>query len=1256
MMHRRVLFAGFAFVAVLLWLAAGRVRADKPPEPSRNGLAAPAPAKEFPTQGLLPKEEIGALRFLAKNPQFDGRDVVVAIFDSGVDPGAPGLQTTSDGKPKIIDMIDGTGSGDVDTATVREPKQNVVEGLTGRKLKLDPSWVKPGRKFHLGMKRAYDFFPDELVPRLRRERRKTFDEKQRACETALRRQLADFDAKHPKPDAPQKLHRADLDARLKQLLTLERQYDDPGPIFDCVVFHNGQAWQAVVDTDEDGDLAEEKLLTNYRDCRKYGTFGGGAQLNFGVNIYDEGRTLSLVADCNPHGTHVSGIVAGHFPKQPELCGIAPGAQIVVVKIGDSRLGSMETGAGLIRGLSAVVRNKCDLVNMSYGEPSSRHNAGRLCELLAEVVHKHGVIFVSSAGNAGPALSTVGAPGGTTAGILGVGAYVSPAMMEAGYTLRQRLGEMPYTWTSRGPTMDGDPGVSVFAPGGAIAPVPNWTLQPSMLMNGTSMASPNCCGGVALLLSGLKASKVKYSPYSVRRALENTARPIATGDPFTQGAGLIQVDRAFDQLSKFASAAGELLRFDVNVAAHGSVRGIYLRERHATRRPTTTNVSVRPVFAENAKNEEKLSFEMRIALRATQPWVEVGEHLVLTHGGKTFEVQVDPTELPEGAHFAEIQGFDAHYPARGPLFRVPITVILPDKVEDQGGLEFADIVPFRPGSVARQFLAVPRGATWMDVSLICRAKSPRRFMLHTVQCRDGMSFRETEQKEMLSLEPEKEIVRSAAVTGGRTLELCLAQFWSSLGESVIDYRVKFRGLAPDRHEVTLTPDEPLARVEVTALTGEETFSPSARLDTLRRVVPPAEAVIRPMSEERDRLPDGRVEHELVLTYRFEKSEPGGVTPRFPLNDQLLYDSDFGTQLWLLFDSGKRRVATGDVFPKPVQVAKGPHVLKFQLRHSEVERLERLKEMPLLLEQPLASPITLGVFSSRPAAVADGVRVATRSLHADEQAVLYVKAPAPGQVPGGLPGGEVVVGTITYGKAATGQSGAGDRPGGYPLRFVVPPKPTEAPSKSAPAVGGASAPKDPKAKIDPLPALVDKLHRCDAEEKREERLSQIVAAADAVITQIDTTKLAQHLGTNPPADDESAAAERKRMEQMRDTLCDALYRKGRALGYMELPEVVAKTPIADKAAHDKAFEATFAELRRWADTTDAKHYLLHVRRDRRAGRAGLALELLNRHLANAVPNAERLEKRAELYGELGWKHWEEYERRWLLLRFPKEYERF
>lgn len=47
---------------------------------------------------------------------------------------------------------------------------------------------------------------------------------------------------------------------------------------------------------------------------------------------------------------------------------------------------------------------------------------RISDVVRDGALKHGILFVASAMNAGPALSTVQAPGGTTPGLLGVGAY------------------------------------------------------------------------------------------------------------------------------------------------------------------------------------------------------------------------------------------------------------------------------------------------------------------------------------------------------------------------------------------------------------------------------------------------------------------------------------------------------------------------------------------------------------------------------------------------------------------------------------------------------------------------------------------------------------------------------------------------------------------------------------------------------------------------------------------------------------------
>jgi hypothetical protein len=67
-------------------------------------------------------------------------------------------------------------------------------------------------------------------------------------------------------------------------------------------------------------------------------------------------------------------------------------------------------------------------------------------IVSQVVDKHRSIFISSAGNNGPALNTVGAPGGTSTSIIGVGAYVSPAMAAGAHCVVQPPAKgMEYTW-------------------------------------------------------------------------------------------------------------------------------------------------------------------------------------------------------------------------------------------------------------------------------------------------------------------------------------------------------------------------------------------------------------------------------------------------------------------------------------------------------------------------------------------------------------------------------------------------------------------------------------------------------------------------------------------------------------------------------------------------------------------------------------------------------------------------------------------
>lgn len=1248
--------------------------------------------------GLMPREETGALEFMERHPEYDGRGVTVAIFDTGVDPGVVGLQTTPDGRPKIIDIVDATGSGDVDMSRIVKPEKSQVTGLSGRTLKLDKKWKIPSGEVRIGMKAGYELYPHELVDRIKEHRRKEFMKKQRQLENELRNQIENF-VKNEKDKS--QVDKSELEKRLEALIAAGKNYSDPGPTYDCVVFHDGENYRAAVDTDGDGDLADERAMTNFRVAREYAQFDDVSLLNFGVNIYEDGKVLSIVADSHPHGTHVAGIVAGYYPDQPEWNGVAPGAQIVSVKIGDTYIDGMETGQALVRGTRTVLENSCDLVNMSFGEPTKTPNKGLIIRYFDELVTKHGVIFCASAGNAGPALSTVGAPGGTSSSLIGIGAHVSPQMMEAQYALRETFSDRPYSWTSRGPTFDGDLGVNLFAPGGAFAPVPQWTLQKSMQMNGTSMASPNCCGNFALVLSGLKAEKIPYNPESVRRAFENTAKWIDDASPWAQGAGLIQTPATFEALKRDVGRNAELYRIEATVS--GGNRGIYLREPHEAGKhaePQEYRVTVKPLFHPETTSQEKVDFRIRLKLESTEDWVQVGTETTLSSEGDLISVYVNPTELEPGAHYAEVRGFDPNHVERGPLFRLPVTILrsIPSVDEDDEELidELTDnqephlvngwmeeeIEEMSPGRIERRFVEVPDGATWADLRFHMEPHDnggrSRLFMVHAVQAIPGLTNRDGETNNPVVLEPEVPKVISFAVQPGRTMELAIAQYWSSLGDCNLHYELTFHGITPDQREVRVQPGDQAVRVEVSTPLHFEKLAPSAKLTAFQRLVKPASSKITQLAEDRDGFDEGRRFHLLELTYPIEQKSSGSVTPRFPNTDDLLYDSDYGGHVWAIFENSGRRVATDDIWPHGVSLNKGRYTLKLWLRHDERSRLEAVKSAPMALERSLKSPVSLSIYPTLIDAMQGGSPFRSRWLAPGEKQRLFVSNVS--SAPGGTLAGDILLGTITYGEEGT-HDGAGQLPGGFPVRVVVSttdaasgasgsPSQDSVTNYDAPLTGDAA--KNPKARLarklrdarlefmnelsldsdkeafdrlvsealkkdaGDLTVLVLKLHKLDDEKKRKERLSEIVAAADAVLEQLDEAQIALALTGRAEADDDEAATARKAAEKKKALLIDTLYRKGRALGYMELPEVIAENPIENRKAHNKAFESNYDRLKKWVDPTDRDYFLLHIRREARKKHYGESLKWLNRYSNGEAPNYWYLEKRRKYYEALGWDH--------------------
>lgn len=264
-------------------------------------------------------------------------------------------------------MIDCTGSGDVNTTTevAADAQTKQLAGLSGRKLTINDKWVNPSGKWRIGLLQGYKVFSSSLVKRLKSDRRKDWDKAQAASLQEAHRRLKAFDDQNQDPGSSStvKAQRQDLVDAIDALKTLQSSYEDLGPVYDVVAWFDGSKWRAAVDTSEKGDLSQETAYTNFVHERQWGTFSKRDLCNFAINIYDDGNVVSVVVAAGAHGSHVAGIVAAHDPDHPELNGVAPGAQIVCCKIGDSRLGSMETALGMERAVNAVLRNKCDLVNM-----------------------------------------------------------------------------------------------------------------------------------------------------------------------------------------------------------------------------------------------------------------------------------------------------------------------------------------------------------------------------------------------------------------------------------------------------------------------------------------------------------------------------------------------------------------------------------------------------------------------------------------------------------------------------------------------------------------------------------------------------------------------------------------------------------------------------------------------------------------------------------------------------------------------------
>lgn len=612
-----------------------RIPADTlPPEPAFS-----QPPELAFKLGAMPIRSTGVPEFLRAHPEWDGRGVLIAILDSGIDPGIDGLRLTSTGERKLLDLRDFSGEGRIPLRPVKLEDDSIfVDGVgvagAGRVTLFGTGGPVYGglvREIALGVAPAAD---------------------------------------------------VDGNGRVGDSLVV-------------IVLRASDGWVLFADTDRDGSLANERPVHDYLQARE--TFGwapGGRKprLNLAANFAEQdGKPrLDLFFDTSGHGSHVAGIAAGHdIYGVKGFDGVAPGAQLLGLKIANDAQGGISTTGSMVLAVDYAIRFAAArrlplVINMSFGVGNEAEGAARIDAWIDSVLATHpDVVFTISAGNDGPALSTVGYPGSALLPIT-VGAIL-PGPQRLEYPpAREPLA----FFSSRGGELAKP---DIVTPGVAWSTVPLWKRGDEE-SSGTSMASPHAAGLAALILSGLRQEDRKIDARAVKQALMVTAQPVGAESFVDAGAGIPNIGSAYRWLDGGYSAPPMAVQL---AGARAGVSAAFHPAGLKDGDTVETFIVTQPASVPRAT----------YSLRTASPWVDAPPEVTLA-GPKT-EVRLHyrrdslPATLPATA---VVSAWPADTMA-GPAFRLVTTI--GRAVEARGSASYAS-GPIPAGGQGRLFIAADSG--------------------------------------------------------------------------------------------------------------------------------------------------------------------------------------------------------------------------------------------------------------------------------------------------------------------------------------------------------------------------------------------------------------------------------------------------------------------------------------------------------------------------------------------------------------------
>jgi tripeptidyl-peptidase II len=208
--------------------------------------------------------------------------------------------------------------------------------------------------------------------------------------------------------------------------------------------------------------------------------------------------------------------------------------------------------------------------------------------------------------------------------------------------------------------------------------------------------------------------------------------------------------------------------------------------------------------------------------------------------------------------------------------------------------------------------------------------------HFVQLEVARSFRLTEFDKSVRLSPNGTFQCYFHVQDKRTLELCVACWWSSLSSIESDYDIEFHSVVVSPStSIHLSSSQAYQRIllenRVRSTCEQITALPVVHWKSLVQTLRPNkdESRIQCLSR-RDCFAQQRQIQQLVLVYHFTlvrrrsfdmspshsaclvfQLKPSEVHVKCPHLHELLYDNEYEAALWMCFDSNKQYLGAGDV---------------------------------------------------------------------------------------------------------------------------------------------------------------------------------------------------------------------------------------------------------------------------------------------------------------------------------------------------------